>query len=216
LLAADLAAENPGESAGVWVVEADQRCLVLGSAQDRSTATDAVGRGDYADVSVLQRRSGGGAVWVDPLTTVWIEIVVPTRSPRYSPKVDRSTDWLGHAISTALGTLSSGPFRPVSASGSDQLGRLVCFGGLGSGEVMVDGRKVVGVSQRRGRWGSRFQLAVYSEFDPVPLVDLVDTSGLKRGRDELAAELSERAGGVGHPPSVIRRVVLDAVLDALE
>ena len=38
---------------------------------------------------------------------------------------------------------------------------LVCFAGLGPGEVLVAGRKLVGISQRRTRHGSRFQCMVH-------------------------------------------------------
>ena len=37
---------------------------------------------------------------------------------------------------------------------------MVCFAGLGTGEVTVAGRKCVGMSQRRTRAGARFQCAV--------------------------------------------------------
>ena len=51
---------------------------------------------------------------------------------------------------------------------------LACFAGLGPGEVEADGRKVVGVSQWRGRQGALFQTCAYRLFDPAPLVDLLD------------------------------------------
>ena len=40
------------------------------------------------------------------------------------------------------------------------LGPVVCFAGTGPGEVLVAGRKVVGISQRRTRAGARFQCSV--------------------------------------------------------
>ena len=38
---------------------------------------------------------------------------------------------------------------------------LVCFAGVGPGEVLAGGRKLVGISQRRTRAGARFQCAVH-------------------------------------------------------
>ena len=45
----------------------------------------------------------------------------------------------------------------------------VCFAGVGPGEVLVDGAKVVGISQRRTRAGARFQCAVMRTWDPSEL-----------------------------------------------
>ncbi|HEX6785774.1 MAG TPA: hypothetical protein VF076_01140, partial [Acidimicrobiales bacterium] len=50
---------------------------------------------------------------------------------------------------------------------------LVCFSGLGPGEVHAGGRKVVGISQRRTRGWARFQCAAYLRWDPDALVALL-------------------------------------------
>ena len=75
-----------------------------------------------------------------------------------------------------------GPMR------TDRWSRLVCFAGLGPGEVTVDGRKVVGISQRRTRAGARFQCAALRRWDPGALAALV-------GVDPAALE--DVAAGVG-------------------
>ena len=49
----------------------------------------------------------------------------------------------------------------------------VCFAGLGPGEVTVDGRKVVGISQRRTRAWARFQCAALGRWDPAALAELL-------------------------------------------
>ena len=46
---------------------------------------------------------------------------------------------------------------------------LVCFAGLGPGEVSLDGRKLVGLSQRRTRNGVRIQGTLYTA---PPAIDL--------------------------------------------
>ena len=46
---------------------------------------------------------------------------------------------------------------------------LVCFAGLGPGEVLLDGRKLVGLSQRRTRNGVRIQGTLYTA---PPAIDL--------------------------------------------
>jgi lipoate-protein ligase A len=50
---------------------------------------------------------------------------------------------------------------------------LVCFAGLAPGEVLVDGVKLVGISQRRTRRGARFQCAVNRRFDGDLLIELL-------------------------------------------
>ncbi len=65
---------------------------------------------------------------------------------------------------------------------------LVCFAGLGPGEVTVDGRKLVGISQRRTRAGARFQCAVYSRHDSAVLPALLRLSPPERA--ECAAALA--------------------------
>jgi lipoate-protein ligase A len=49
---------------------------------------------------------------------------------------------------------------------------LLCFGGLGPGEVTVDGAKLVGISQRRTRAGARFQMAIHRRFEIADLADV--------------------------------------------
>ena len=63
--------------------------------------------------------------------------------------------------------------------------RLVCFDGLGPGEVTSRGAKVVGVSQRRTRLAARFQTSLYLRYDPDRLVAL-----LARAVRPSAAELA--------------------------
>ena len=46
---------------------------------------------------------------------------------------------------------------------------LVCFAGLGPGEVTVAGAKALGISQRRTRAGARFQCAVPRTWDASTL-----------------------------------------------
>ena len=50
---------------------------------------------------------------------------------------------------------------------------LVCFAGIAPGEVLLDGVKLVGLSQRRTRRGARFQCAVNRHFDDDLLIELL-------------------------------------------
>jgi lipoate-protein ligase A len=65
--------------------------------------------------------------------------------------------WLGEVWAAALadlgirGDVHRGPVRHTRWSS------MVCFAGVGAGEVTQDGAKLVGISQRRTRVGARLQ-----------------------------------------------------------
>jgi hypothetical protein len=71
----------------------------------------------------------------------------------------------------------------------------VCFAGLGPGEVTVDGRKVVGLSQRRTREAALFQCCAALRWEPARLLDLLAFDDADRARG--AAELAPLAAGIG-------------------
>ena len=75
---------------------------------------------------------------------------------------------------------------------------LVCFAGIAPGEVLLDGVKLVGLSQRRTRRGARFQCAVNRRFDGDLLIELladpVPRPPTRRSRTlpPTATEIAER------------------------
>ena len=90
---------------------------------------------------------------------------------------------------------------------------LVCFAGLGAGEVTAaapaaDARppKLVGISQRRTRDGARFQCAVLHHWDPEPLLNVLALDPESRCR--ATGELTEVASGL--VAGVSARDVVDA------
>jgi lipoate-protein ligase A len=78
----------------------------------------------------------------------------------------------------------------------------VCFAGLGPGEVTVDGRKVVGISQRRTRAAARFQCAALGRWDPAAAVTLL---GLP---PRAAEDLRGAAAGVGRDLELLLAALL--------
>ncbi|MEC8814989.1 MAG: hypothetical protein VYA92_04220, partial [Actinomycetota bacterium] len=66
-------------------------------------------------------------------------------------------------------------------------GGLVCFAGRGPGEILVDGRKVVGISQRRDRSGARFQCTALLAWPTDVLVDLLGLTPTDETLRDLAA-----------------------------
>lgn len=167
----------------LWVHRVPRPALVLGSTQ----ADDVVDRAaaDRLGVEVARRRSGGGLVLVHPDHARWVDVVIPRHDPRWVDDVGRAFDWLGRAWADAVRAV-----LPVgeAAATHHHAGRLVttrwstllCFAGLGPGEVTVAGSKVVGISQRRTRSWARFQCLVLAQPDLDLLAALV-TPGARPG-----------------------------------
>lgn len=169
--------------------------LVLGSTQpftDADTATASA-----AGVDVVRRRGGGGAVLLEPARTVWADVVVPTGDPLWQADVGRAFWWLGDVWAAALGAVGMGKVTvhrgPLVTS---RWSRLVCFAGVGPGEVSAGGGKVVGISQRRVREGALFQCAVPLAWDAAAIPALLDLEPLARAA--LEAESSRFVGTLPH------------------
>jgi lipoate-protein ligase A len=136
----------------VRVLDVTAPALVLGSTQ-AMVVTD--------ELQVVRRRSGGGAVLVEPGGVVWADVVIPRDDALWDDDVARAFWWLGDAWAAALGQLGiEGAEVHRGPLIRSPLSDLVCFAGLGPGEVTVGGRKVVGIAQRRTRAGALFQCAV--------------------------------------------------------
>jgi len=164
-----------------WVTEIREATVVLGSTQPDSVVV----RGAPA----VRRRSGGGTVLVEPGGLVWVDVLVPAGDPLWDADVGRAFAWLGRAWVLALADVGVGGARahegPLVRTAWSSL---VCFAGLGPGEVTVEGAKVVGMCQRRTRAGALFQCAALLDWQPGRLLDHLDLSadGRRRGAEELA------------------------------
>lgn len=187
--------EEPQRS--VWVCTVDHPALVLGSAQPRELVDDRVA--ELLGIQVVKRRSGGGAVLVVPGEVAWVDVILPVGDPLWDDDVSRSGLWLGRLWQAALDDLGLAQTKvhtgPLS---SGRLGRKVCFGAVGPGEVTLDDRKLVGVSQRRKRRGARFQCAVYRRWEPELLARLLRLNG-----DDSDALLTAAAGTGVAPTEVV-------------
>jgi lipoate-protein ligase A len=192
--------DDPGRA--VWVLDATAPALVLGSTQ-RPDLVDADAASDRG-IEVVRRRSGGGAVFVDPATTAWVDLVIPAGDPLWHDDVGRAARWAGEAWRAALADLGIAPVAVhTGALACGPLGRLVCFGTVGAGEVTLpDRRKVVGISQRRTRSAARFQCAAYTRWDPGPLVAVLGLDA------EGARAIEDTAVGVGRSPADVADALL--------
>lgn len=149
----------------VWWCDPTDSAIVLGSRQS-SDLVD-VAACERAGVSIVGRRSGGGAVLVRAGEMIWIDLVLPHGVA--PDDVRRSMVWAGERWIEALGPVPDTSVHR-GAMVRDEWSSLVCFAGVGPGEVVAGGRKLVGLSQRRTRYGIRIQGMVHRAVpDPAPL-----------------------------------------------
>jgi len=173
------------EGQSVLIHEISDVAIVVGSAQREVPVS--------TGIEVLRRRSGGGAVLLAPDELLWVDVVLPRGDPLWQDDVSSSVWWLGDAWRMALldlgveATVHSGPM--LATRWSDR----VCFAGVGPGEVLVGGRKVVGISQRRNRHGARFQCAVLLRWRPAEMVRLFNLEPAA----EALVDLEAAAMGLG-------------------
>ncbi len=149
----------------VWVCQPSSPALVLGSTQPDAVVDTAACAA--AGVDVVRRRSGGGAVLVEPGALLWVDVIVPAGDALWDADVGRSFLWLGDVWAGALAELGIAATVHRGALRRSRWSDLVCFAGLGPGEVTrADGAKVVGISQRRTRACARFQCAALARWAP--------------------------------------------------
>lgn len=212
----------------LWLCEPAGPALVLGSTQP-DDAID-LGRARSLGLDVARRRSGGGVVFVDPAATIWIDLTIPRGDPLWVEDVSSSMLWLGTAFVAALrGWVPAEVYDGAYREGEH--GRTVCFAGLAPGEVVgpaagsnrgphkiagtppkiAGPSKIVGISQRRGRNGARFQCLLHREWTPGAWAGALSDSGAAAaagqlevgcvpvGAEEVLESLRGVLGGVGGP-----------------
>lgn len=161
--AADFHAMNPLLTRALWWCTVQEPAIILGSTQQEGDIDVAVA--NELGLEVVRRRSGGGAVYVHPTESVWIDITIPKDDSLFVDDVSSSMLWLGDVFVEALQPwIEAQTFRGTFNAGTD--GRSVCFASSSPGEVFVGDEKLVGISQRRGREGARLQCVLYRSWQP--------------------------------------------------
>ncbi len=197
--------------------------LVLGSAQDEGDVDvpSVAARG----LELVRRSGGGGAVLVAPGAQVWAEFWLPRDDVLWDDDIVVGARWVGHLWARALGSFSGRDLvvhagRATRTAWSDA----VCFAGVGPGEVLAGGRKVVGLSQRRTRTGARFHTVAPLHWDAEAIAALVRTgdepaSVSGRRRADLASAATgldslvdgAAAAGAGEIAGAVERALVSAL-----
>jgi lipoate-protein ligase A len=191
--------------------------IVLGSTQ----SSDVVDRAAAASagLEVVRRRSGGGAVLVTPDDPVWIDVWVPAGDALWKADVTGAFGWLGSTWARALeglGLTGVGVQGPAPGA-CTRWSSLLCFAGVGAGEVSVGGRKVVGLAQRRNRSGAWFHGACLLRWDPTLLLATLDLPPAERevATAGLAPAVAGVADALGSASGPSRDAVTTALLGSL-
>ena len=188
----------------LWWFEVERPAIVLGSAQVDTVVDRAAC--ERLGVDVVRRRSGGGAVLLVPGEVSWFDLLIPRGHPLWDGDIGRAAWWVGDLVVDALGMTDAQVHRGglVGTPWSS----VVCFAGRGPGEVHRDGRKLLGLSQRRTRDAARFQCAVYRVWDAElmssvlrePRPGLDELTGLVATADLGLEALESALGRLGSHP----------------
>jgi lipoate---protein ligase len=175
-----------GELRAGWSLPTDA-AIVIGSAQRLATGG-----------IVMRRSTGGGAVSCDD-RYLMLDVVLPRGHPLVIDDVGRSYRWLAKALLAALAARGADlravtPREAASLPPADRAAaRLACFAGTGTYELLTrsDGRKLVGLAQRRRGGAALMQAGMYVA---TPRLDVAAALGLPRDQEErLRARLARVA-----------------------
>lgn len=175
--------------------EIESPTLVLGTAQRNISIS--------TSLDLVKRRSGGGAVFLRANEILWIDFVLPRNDNLWMDDISNSSLWLGDVWCSALLDLG---FQAKVHRGQivrNTLSETICFAGLAPGEVLIDGKKVLGISQRRNNKGAWFQCALLLAW---PAEEMVKIFSLKPF-EKVVSELKELAS----PVQVDTELLLEAL-----
>ncbi len=165
-----------------WYAAA-QPALVLGTSQRPQEAD--LSACQQAGVTLHRRSSGGTAVLMSP-DFVMLDVALPAGHRLALPDITEAYRWLGEVWVAVLRSAGL-PARIISVAEAradrqalDGVIRQACFGGRSPYEVLVEDRKVVGLSQVRRRSGTLLQVGLYRTWSPERLASLLALSDAER------------------------------------
>lgn len=186
--------------------------LVLGSTEDLAHVD--LEAAERLGISVERRRSGGAAVLLGPARQCWIDLYLPAADHRYELDVAKAAEVVGEAWWDALvaGGVPAGAL--VVHRGAlihRRHSREVCFLGTGPGELLLEGQKLVGLSQRRDRHGAWFFTMAPRILEPELEAALIDLP--LEARQEVSSDLASYVTTLAEPGDERIAELLAAALD---
>ncbi len=145
----------------IWRCSVTRPAVVLGSSQITTPDQEALAA-EYG-FDICRRASGGAAVWLSPSSSIWVDVFVPHSDVAHRDDIGKAAVVIGRAWQAALWRIGHTTTVHQGPMVTTPLSKLWCFDGIGPGEVVdvSTGGKMVGISQRRTRVGSRFQCVAY-------------------------------------------------------
>ena len=195
-----LAAAAEGQ-VGLAATIVSPAALVLGSAQSEADAA--------TESDVVRRGTGGGAVFCDH-GILLIDLAVPAGHALAPEDVTEAYRPLGEAVHQALAGLGV-DCRTVGVDEARAMddarkaaARRACWAGLSPYEIVLgDGRKLVGLAQRRRRGAVLHQVAIPVSTPPAEVLNhLVDGALLEPWLRETAMVASAAGCGSATPAGV--------------
>tara|TARA_B100001250_G_scaffold362589_1_gene341382 strand:+ start:154 stop:846 length:693 start_codon:yes stop_codon:yes gene_type:complete len=153
----------------IWIIEPKDSCLVLGKSQRGRPFLD-LGYLKEQSINLAARQSGGGAVLVSPEDMLWVDVFVPKESKFWIADIAEASIWIGGIWRNALKRLDIECFLFDEKFSRSEASDLICFLGRAPGELFIDNRKILGISQRRSKFGTRFQCALIINWKPEHMV----------------------------------------------
>lgn len=145
-------------------------------------------------------------MWVAPGEMLWVDVDLPRDDLLWDDDVGRSFLWLGRAWVSALAKVGvKGASLHEGGLVCGPTGRAICFATRGPGEVFVAGRKVVGITQRRTREGTRFHCAALLRWSPNVLARAL---GIPEGQ---WPQLKEVAAGLDVSADALLAALIEAM-----
>ena len=150
-----------------------QPAFTFGYFQKISTEID-VERCDTHGVALVRRMTGGGTVvhgW-----DVTYSIIVPHGSGAIPSEISASYCWIANRLLSGFHQIDVPATLQSSIARASEVGPNTCLANPAEHDVMLDGRKIAGLSQRRNRIGGVYQGYIALDMPPPEILALASTS----------------------------------------